>query len=109
MIDKARTLHWGRQIDAVMLEIGREATICKIRLLDPGVIEAVMQNNESVCGSSNPRAFTKLRQLLMMGTFMRGKAYDQLGPVEADALIAKIREQLRGHFGDKLGGPASPG
>ncbi len=99
---------WTHQIDDVMLEISRQAALCKIKLLDPGVIEAVMHNNDSICGSNNPRAFTKLRNALMMGFVVREKAYDQLGPIEADELISSIREKLKERFGGKLGGPASP-
>lgn len=66
-----------------MLEISRQASLCKIKLLDPGVIEAVLKNNESVCGT------------------------DKLGPIEADELIGTIREKLKERFGGKLGGPPS--
>ncbi len=106
MSEKRKTSVWTHQIDDVMLEISRQATLCEVRLLDPGVIEAVLHNNASVCGSSNPRAFKKLRDTLMMGFVMREKAYELLGPIEADELIQSIRAKLRERFGDKLGGPA---
>ena len=100
MIDKARTLHWGRQIDAVMLEIGREATICKIRLLDPGVIEAVMQNNESICGSNNPRAFTKSGLMVGLGETREEimQVMDDLRAAEVDFLtIGQYLQPTRKH------------
>lgn len=109
MSEKRTTSVWTQQIDDVMLEVARQAATCKVRLLDPGVIEAVLHNNESVCGNSNPRAFAKLRNTLMLGFKLREKAYDQLGPLEADELITNIRTQLQGRFGDKLGGPATTG
>jgi hypothetical protein len=102
---KIETGVWLHQIDDVMLEIARQASNCRVRLLDPGVIEAVLHDNDSVCGKSNPRAFKKLREALMMGFFMREKAYEKLGPAEADLVISGVREKLREHFGDKLGGP----
>ena len=104
MSDEMRTKFWGHQIDEVMTEIAREAAICQVRLLDPGVIEAVLHGNASVCGNDNPRAFKKMRELLMMGFVMREKAFDKLGPLEADALVTGIREKLRAKFGDRLGG-----
>lgn len=104
MSDSVRTQFWGHQIDDVMTEIAREAAICQVRLLDPGVMEAVLHDNASVCGNDNPRAFKKLRELLMMGFVMREKAFDKLGPVEADALVTAIRDKLRAKFGDRLGG-----
>ena len=106
MIDKVRSQYWGRQIDDVMSEITRQAAICKVRLLDPGIIEAVVHNNASVCGNSNPRSFKKLRDLLMLGFVVREKSVDKLGPVETEALIEAIRERLKQHVGGQLGGPA---
>lgn len=106
MSEERKTSVWTQQIDDVMLEIARQASLCKIKLLDPGVIEAVLQNNEAGCGSSNSRAFKKLRDSLMMGFFMREKAYDKLGPIEANELISSIRGKLQQRFGGKLGGPA---
>ncbi|WP_431273042.1 hypothetical protein ACQ858_12390 [Variovorax ureilyticus] len=95
---------WTQQIDDVMHEIVREAAICDVKLLDPGVIEAVLQNNDSVCGHENPRAFKKLRDMLMLGFIMRDKAYEKLGPLETDELVGAIREKLRQRMGDRLGG-----
>jgi len=104
MSDRIREEFWGHQFDDLFKEIVREATICKVRLLDPGVVEAVLQDNPSVCGHDNPVAFKKLRELLMMGFVMRGKAFERLGPLEADALIQSIREKLQGRFGGALRG-----
>ena len=98
---------WTHQIDDVMHEIVREAAICDVKLLDPGVIEAVLQNNESVCGHDNPRAFKKLRDMLMLGFIMRDKVYEKLGPVETEELIGAIRDKLRQRMGDRLGGSAT--
>ena len=106
MSDVIRSQFWGNQIDSVMKEIAREAAICDVKLLDPGVIEAVLHNNAAACGSTNPAAFKKLRELLMMGFVMREKAFERLGPLEADAMIKNIRETLRVRFEGKLGGGA---
>ncbi|MDN3919263.1 hypothetical protein [Roseateles violae] len=105
MVDKVRANFWGSQIDDVMSEIASKAAICKVRLLDPGVIEAVLQNNPAVCGSDNPRAFQKLRELLMLGFMVREKSVEKLGAGETEALIATIRERLQEKLGDRLGGP----
>ena len=107
MIDKVQGRFWGAQLDNVMTEIAREAYICEVKILDPGVIEAVLHNDDSVCGSRNPLAFKKLRDLLMMGFVVREKAYEKLGPLEAAELIKEIREHLMQRFGDRLGHPPS--
>ena len=104
MSEKFQTAFWGKQIDSVMTEIARTATICRVKLLDPGVLEEVLKNNESVCGRSNPSAFKKLRELVFMGFIVRGKTFDDLGPEEAQKLITTIRERLKERFGGQLGG-----
>ena len=62
-----------------MSEIARQATICKVRLLDDGVIDAVLRNDPSVCGSNNPLSFKKLRDSLMLGFVVRDKSVENLG------------------------------
>ena len=105
MGDKVQMEWWGHQLDAVLTEIAREAWICDVKLLAPGAIEAVLHGDESVCGSRNPIAFKKPRDLLMMGFVVREKAFEKLGAAEADAIIQAIRERLLERFGkDKLGG-----
>ncbi|MBS0593491.1 MAG: hypothetical protein JSR84_08495 [Proteobacteria bacterium] len=104
MSDKIRTEFWGERLDSIMTEIAREASICKVRLLDAGVVEAVLHGSDSVCGSHNPRAFKKLRDLLMMGFIVRGQAVERLGPDEVAQIGQAIREKLVARFGDRLGG-----
>ena len=86
------------------LEIARLASICKVPLLDPGVIERVLHNDPTVCGSSNARAFDKLRQLLMMHYTVRDRVVGTLGEPETQQIVREIVEQLRHRIGDKLGG-----
>ena len=107
MTDKVRDEFWGKQIADVMTQIGREATIAHVKILDPGVIEAVLRNDDVAAGSRNPLAFKKLRQALMMGFVVREKAFERLGAVEASELVTGIREAIVKHFGDKLGGPGA--
>ena len=80
MSEQIRGRHWGRQMDDVMSEMARQATICKVKLLDPGVIDAVIRNDESVCGTSNPLSFKKLRNAMLMGFVVKGKSVEALGP-----------------------------
>jgi hypothetical protein len=104
MTDEIRAKFWGGQIDDVMTEIARQASICQVKLLDPGVIDAVVHDNDSVCGKKNARSFKKLRELLMLGFVVRDKSSEKLGPVETEALIKVIREELTQRLGGRLGG-----
>ena len=109
MSDKIRSRFWARGADDVMTEIARQAANCKLKLLDPGVIEAVVHNNESICGTSNPVAFKKLREALMLGFVVREKAVNKMGAAETDAMVTAIRERLQETFGGQLGGQGGPG
>jgi hypothetical protein len=104
MVDKIRTEWWGSQLDNVMTEIARQAVICDVKLLDPGVIEAVLHNDATACGSTNPIAFKKMRDMLMMGFVVKEKAFDRLGAAEADAIVKELRAALEKRLGGKLGG-----
>src|SRR5687768_12642968 len=108
-MDKVRAHFWGNQIEDVMKEIAMQASLCRVRLLDPGVIEALLDNNESVWDGTNPRAFKKLREMLMLGFVVRDKSVDKLGPLETEALVKEVRERLKARHGDRLGGTAGPG
>ncbi|MCE9658838.1 MAG: hypothetical protein K8R60_09790 [Burkholderiales bacterium] len=104
MSDVIRGKFWGRQIRDLMAEMTRQAIICKVSLLDAGVIDAVLRNDASVCGTSNPLAFKKLRDALMMGFVVRNKSVSALGPAETEALVTTIREAIKEYL-DKLGKP----
>jgi hypothetical protein len=107
MTDALRTEFWSNQLDGLITEIVREASICQVRLLDPGVVDAVLRDNASVCGHDNAAAFKKLRELMMMTFVVRGKAFDSLGPVEADTLVQEISARLKAKLGadGRFGGP----
>ena len=76
-----------------------------MRLLDAGVIDAVLRNDASVCGTSNPLSFKKLRDAMMLGFVVRDKSVENLGPGETEALVTAIRERVQEHLGGRLGGP----
>ena len=101
-----RAKFWGRQMDDLMTEMARQATICKVKLLDPGVIDRVLNNDASVCGSANALSFKKLRDAMMVGFVVRDKSVEHLGAAETEAIATAIRERIREHLGGQLGGPA---
>lgn len=96
-------LWWAKNLDEVDRELARLALICKVPLLDPGVIERVLNNDASVCGSSNPAGFRKLRDLLTMHYSMRERAVGAIGETKTAMLINDIVAKLRAKFGDQLG------
>ncbi len=94
---------WLQNLGEIDREIARQALNCKVRLLEPGVIERVLKNDASVCGTANPRAFDKLRTTLMMHYHVRVKAVEDIGEPATQRLIAEIVERLRAKVGDRLG------
>ena len=100
-----QTAWWAKRLDEIDREIARQATICNVRILDAGVIERVLRNDASVCGSRNQIAFDKLRTVLMMHYSVRDDALDVLGPEKTRLLVEKIVAALRDRIGEGLGGP----
>jgi hypothetical protein len=97
--------YYSQTLSEVDREVARLASICQVRLLDPGVIERVLGNDAGVCGTTNKIAFDKLRNVLMMHYAVRTRAADSIGQAGANAVVVQIVEELRKKFGDTLGGP----
>jgi hypothetical protein len=102
--ENLQTQWWMKKFDDVDRELATLATICKVPLLDPGVIERVLKNDATVCGAANPTVFAKLRSLLMMHYAVRDKAIAALGGTEAQALINQVVARLKDRLGGKLNG-----
>lgn len=58
--------HYDAELASIDMEIARLAQLCGIRMLQPGVAEAVLRNDSSLCNSTNPVAWEKLRGLLVL-------------------------------------------
>lgn len=100
-----RTERWTKHFEEIDKEIAKYALLCKVRLLDPGVLKRVVDNDAAVCGTANPAMFRKLRSLLMMHYSVREKAVVALGPQETLRMVDDIIARLRERFGSSLGTP----
>ncbi len=98
------TKWWAKNLDDVDREVARLATVCRVRLLDPGVIERVLANDESVCGSKNKLAFDKLHNALKMHYHVRDQTVGVIGEKATAAVIAEIVASIRARIGKQLGG-----
>ena len=97
---------WSSQnLEEVDREVARLAMLCRVRILDPGVIERVLRNDTSVCGTANQLAFDKLRNALQMHYHLRASAAGTLGEAKTAALVTRTVERLRARFGGQLGEP----
>ena len=101
--DQLQIAWWAKNIDELDREIGRLCTLCQVRILDPGVIERVLRNDASVCGTSNPLAFAKLHDMMMFYFAIRKESVEALGQVQTAQIEAHVIEQLRRRFADLMG------
>lgn len=85
---------WARHFDGIADELLRLSTACDVRLRDPGVIERILHNDESVCGTKNPIGFRKLRSLVMATFSSLDKAIDRIGPEETKIITDGMRERI---------------
>ena len=104
MANEHQHSRWYKHMAEIDREIALHAINCKVPILDPGVIERVLKNDSSICGTQNPASFTKLRSLLMMHYSVRDRAVVAMGQAETVAMVGEIVERLRAQIGDKLGG-----
>jgi hypothetical protein len=98
------TRWWAKNLDDIDREVARLATICRVRLLDPGVIERVLASDESVCGSKNKVAFDKLHNALKMHYHVRDQTVGIIGEQATAAVVAEIVASIRARLGKQLGG-----
>lgn len=95
---------WLQDLEALDMEIVRLAVICQVRLLDPGVIGHVLNQQSFVCGSDHPLAFQSLRGLLHLHFDMQKQLAEAYGAVDAEQLLQQVRAHLIPRIGEQLEG-----
>jgi len=85
---------WVRHLDAIGDELLRLSIACDLRLREPGVVERILNNDETVCGTRNPIGFQKLQKLLKATFDSVNKAVDRIGPDETKQILDAITERL---------------
>jgi hypothetical protein len=88
---------WSRHLDSIADELVRLTAVCDVQLRDPGVVDRILINDETVCGKRNPIGFRKLRSLLVATYGSLNKAIDRLGPDEVKAMTDEIAARLDKH------------
>lgn len=94
---------WESRLQEIDLEIARQAIICKVALLQPGVVERVLGNDDSICGSDHKESFRTLRGLLYMHYNEVVHISEVLSPEVAQDMAHRVRERLRQRVGKQLG------
>ena len=83
---------WKRHLDAIGEELLHLSIACNVDLRDPNVIDRILKNDETVCGTRNPIGFHKLRNLIMATFNSLNKAMDRIGPEEVKMITEGIME-----------------
>ena len=91
---------WAMNLEELDRQIGRLAMVCKVRIFDPGVVDRVLKGDDSVCGSANPVAFDKLRDLLLMHFALLEKEFEAVGVKETASIQQFVIERLKKSFPD---------
>lgn len=90
---------YAGKFDDIDRELAGYATICKLNLLDPHVVERVLHDDASLCPPSAHAAFRKLRDLLLMHYAVRTQAARVIGEAPTQALIDEVVDRLRARLG----------
>jgi len=98
--DRYATAWWAENLEELDREIARLAMLCRVRILDSGVVERVLRKDASVCSAENPRAFARLHDLVMVHLLLREKSVDALGAVQTAAIEDHIVARLAKAFPD---------
>lgn len=88
---------WKHHLDGIADELVRLSAICDVDLSIPGVIDAVLRGDESVCGRRNATGFAKLRRLLAAAYQSLNKAVDHMGTDDVRQLTDEIMERVNRH------------
>jgi hypothetical protein len=94
--------HPSDDLEAIDLEVGRLAMLCGVSLWQPGAIEAIFRDDESVCLVCNPIAWAKLRGLLILHYHVVARSIEIDGHVMAAEYVrhsaAKVRDRLQPRY-----------
>jgi len=87
--------YWHRQIDGLVREISKLSIACNVKLLEPGNIERVLRNDETVCGRKNSRAFKQMRNHLMAFFQIQERAIERIGPEDVRSMLDTLRQEMQ--------------
>ena len=102
--DAYRTVRTATNLEAIDREVGRLAGLCRVPLLQRGVVERVLHADDSVCGTKNRIAFRKLHDLLLLHFAVREKSAQDVGQQQTAAIETYVVERLRRSFPDIAAG-----
>lgn len=91
----SKSRYFSDQIDSIAHEVSRLAIACDIDIFAPNAAERVLDNDVSVCGRPNPKAFEEMRHHLMAFFPLRQKAIDRIGVEGTKEILDQVRDAIR--------------
>jgi hypothetical protein len=99
-IDTGRMEWWLSNLESIDRELARLAKLCRVRILDPGIVDRILPGDESVRAAANSAGFRKLRNLPKLHLIAGDESVDELGQLRTAAIEQFIVERLRRAFPD---------
>ena len=96
--DREAVEHWVASLEDLDREVARLATLCQLTVLDSAVIDRVLRGDQSVCGTENPAAFSRLQGVLKLHFAVRQKAGAALGQPRASEIEKFVGNSLKQAF-----------
>ena len=95
---------WAKNIEELDREIGRLSMLCQVRILDPGVVDRVLQERRVGVRNGQSGGFCKAAPFAddVLRANAR-KSVEALGQVQTAQIEAHVIEQLRSRFAELLG------
>ena len=87
--------HFNNELASIDMEIARLAQLCGIHMLQPGVAEAVLRGDSTLCNADNPVAWEKLRGLLVLHYHVVSEAAATDGVEAAAEGVRRALESVR--------------
>jgi len=86
--------YFNDQFEGIARELSRLSVVCDIQILEPGMAERILNNDESVCGRKNPEVFQQIRRHLMALFPLEKRAIDRIGGGEVSEILDQVRSTI---------------
>jgi hypothetical protein len=86
--------YFSDQFEGIARELSRLSIVCDIEILEPGMAERILDNDESVCGRKNPEVFQQIRRHLMVLFPLEKRAIDRIGGGEVREILDQVRAAI---------------
>ncbi len=91
---KSKHRYWVDQLYAIASELSKLTIACDIDFYRPDAVSRILNNDATICGHSNPKAFEQIRHHLMALYPLEERAIERLGAEETQEILDEIRKAI---------------